>query len=283
MKLIGIDLDGTLLNSNSEISKENVDALKSIINKKDYFVFICSGRPAFNIKGLLDEYGLNLPIVGTNGALGYDGDKVIFEYYFSHNTVLKIYDAVKDYPFLIYNKSKRFGQKKHLQQLEKLFKLSEKILTKDELKSFENYKKEILVKGFETYEDFYEIIDDEDFHVFKFFMYMPIPKIKKDIQKKLSNSKGIYCTESERTNIEIVPENVNKGIVFKHLEEYLGLDKSIRIAIGDSLNDLEMFKMANYGFAMKNSYDDIKALASHIVSSNDENGVAEAIEIIKGL
>lgn len=55
MKLIGIDLDGTLLNSKKEISKENIEALRSIVNDDDYFVFICSGRPAFNIKKLLDD------------------------------------------------------------------------------------------------------------------------------------------------------------------------------------------------------------------------------------
>ena len=72
-------------------------------------------------------------------------------------------------------------------------------------------------------------------------------------------------------------------MVFKHLEDYLQLDDSVRIAIGDSLNDLEMFEMADYGFAMENSYREIKNLATHHVANNDDHGVAEAIEIIKSL
>lgn len=283
MKLIGIDLDGTLLNSDKEISRENVEALKSIANNDDYFVFICSGRPTFNIKNLLDKYNLNLPYVGINGALGYDGDKLIFDFSFSKDVAIEVYETIKDYAFLTYNKYERLGEKNHLEKLDKLFEIAKEHLTEEEILSYESYKKDIKNDAFEEFSDFYELLDKKDFEVFKFFMYMPVLKIKKEIQDKLSNKKGIYCTESERTNIEIVPENVNKGMAFKHIEEYLGLENSTRIAIGDSLNDLEMFKMANYGFAMENAYADIKAIATHVVSSNDENGVAEAIEIIKGL
>ena len=72
-------------------------------------------------------------------------------------------------------------------------------------------------------------------------------------------------------------------MIFKHLEDHLKLDNSVRIAIDDSLNDLEMFEMADYGFAMENSYQEIKNLATHHVANNYDHGVAEAIEIIKSL
>ena len=164
-----------------------------------------------------------------------------------------------------------------------MFQSSAHILTEEELNSFESYKKNVLADNLKEINDFHEMFDKEEFDVFKFFMYLPIFEIKQEIQEKLSKLDGVYATESERTNLEIVPAHVNKGMVFKHLEDHLNLNDSIRIAIGDSLNDLEMFKMADYGFAMENSYDKIKDLATHQVASNDENGVAEAIEIIKSL
>ena len=283
MKLIGIDLDGTLLNSQKEISKENIEALKSIANNDQYYVFICSGRPAFNIKNILDKYDLDLPFVGTNGALAYDGDKIIFDFPFDKQVSINVYETIKDHAFLAYNKSERYGEKCHLEKLEKLFKISEDYLTEDELNSFKNYRKGIIKDNLREFDDFYELLDKEDFQIFKFFMYMPILERKQKIQEQLSKVDGIYTTESERTNIEIVAKNVNKGMVFKHLEKYLNLEKSTRIAIGDSLNDLEMFKMADYSFAMENAYDEIKDIATHVVTTNDKNGVAEAIEIIKRL
>ena len=97
MKLIGIDLDGTLLNSQKEISKENIEALKSIANNDQYYVFICSGRPAFNIKNILDKYDLDLPFVGTNGALAYDGDKVIFNFPFDKDAAINVYETIKEH------------------------------------------------------------------------------------------------------------------------------------------------------------------------------------------
>lgn len=280
MKLIGIDLDGTLLNSKNEISKENIDALKTIINLDDYYVYICSGRPEDNIKTLLDKYGLNIARVGSNGGIGYEGDKKLFEFAFDKDAALTVYEAIKDYPFLTYNSLGRFGESNHLEKLEKLFETSEDILTEEELASFDRYKNGLVFKEFT---DFYEMVDDDQHHIFKFFMYMPIMEIKKEIQKKLVGAEGINCTESEKTNLEIVPDNVNKGKVFEHLDEYLGLEKSTWIAIGDSLNDLEMFEMADYSFAMDNAHPDIKELATHKVANHDKHGVAEAIEIIKSL
>ena len=283
MKLIGIDLDGTLLNSQKEISKENVEALRSIANDDDYFVFICSGRPAFNIKELLDKYDLDIAYVGSNGGLAYKGEELIFELPFTKDQAKNIYETIKDQPFLTYNKNSRFGEKDHVDRLEKLFQSSAHVLTEEEFNSFENYKKNVLADHLKEIDDFHAMFDEEDFDIFKFFMYLPIYEIKLEIQEKLSKLDGVYATESERTNLEIVPAHVNKGMVFKHLEDYLQLDDSVRIAIGDSLNDLEMFEMSDYGFAMENSYQEIKDLATHHVANNDEHGVAEAIEIIKSL
>lgn len=283
MKLIGIDLDGTLLNSKKEISKENIEALRSITNDNDYFVFICSGRPAFNIKKLLDEYNLDIAYVGSNGGLAYKSKDLIFELPFTRDQAKNIYETIKDQPFLTYNRHNRFSEKYHLYRLEKIFQNSAHIFTEEEFNSFENYKNNVLADNLIEIDDFQKMFDEKDFDIFKFYMYLPIFEIKQEILEKLSKLDGVNVTESEKMNLEIVPSHVNKGIVFKHLEDHLQLDDSVKIAIGDSLNDLEMFKTADYGFAMENSYQQIKDLATHHVANNDNHGVAEAIKIIKNL
>ncbi len=68
---------------------------------------------------------------------------------------------------------------------------------------------------------------------------------------------NVSVTESAPVNIEIVPQNVSKGVVFDRLESIYNLKKPLRIAIGDSLNDLSMFESADISFAMGNSHQEI--------------------------
>ena len=78
MKLIGIDLDGTLLNSRQTISLKNVNALKNL--SKNTLPFICSGRDINDIRNILRDNGLDILIVGLNGALGYNQNQKLFDY-----------------------------------------------------------------------------------------------------------------------------------------------------------------------------------------------------------
>ncbi|MCU7700569.1 HAD hydrolase family protein [Enterococcus gallinarum] len=93
---------------------------------------------------------------------------------------------------------------------------------------------------------------------------------------------NVSVTESAAVNLEIVPRSVSKGFVFDHLSRIYELDQPTKFAIGDSLNDLEMFKNADISFAMANGHPAIKELADHVTVSNDEDGVSQALAMIKG-
>lgn len=67
MSFIAIDLDGTLINNNHEISKENVKAIKHAM-KKGYEVVIATGRAYFDVQRILKEAGLSLYIISANGS-----------------------------------------------------------------------------------------------------------------------------------------------------------------------------------------------------------------------
>ena len=67
MKLIGIDLDGTLLNSDQSISQKNARTMKHL--PEDCFPFICSGREVEDINNILKKSGLRIPAVGLNGSV----------------------------------------------------------------------------------------------------------------------------------------------------------------------------------------------------------------------
>ncbi len=100
MKLIGIDLDGTLLNSDQSISQKNARTMKHL--PEDCFPFICSGREVEDINNILKKSGLRIPAVGLNGSVGFDGEKKIFESSFDKNDVKKIDSVLSKFPTKIY-------------------------------------------------------------------------------------------------------------------------------------------------------------------------------------
>ena len=112
--------------------------------------------------------------------------------------------------------------------------------------------------------------------------FVPNREIKKELFPQIENIPNVSVTESAAVNLEIVPRSVSKGFVFDHLSRIYELDQPTKFAIGDSLNDLEMFKNADISFAMANGHPAIKELADHVTVSNDEDGVSQALAMIKG-
>ena len=130
------------------------------------------------------------------------------------------------------------------------------------------------------YNNIEEIIEKDAISIYKFFIFIPNRQLKANIFNHLKKMLNVTVTESAPVNIEIVPQNVSKGTVFDRLESIYNLKKPLRIAIGDSLNDLSMFESANISFAMGNSHQEIMKKADYVTVSNDKDGVSQAFERI---
>ena len=103
-----------------------------------------------------------------------------------------------------------------------------------------------------------------------------------DIKNKLINVLTEFCnikiTSSIPTDLEINAVNAGKGLALLRLANSLGIKKSEIMACGDSENDIEMLEIAEIGVAMNNADEKVKAIADYITLSNEENGVAYAID-----
>lgn len=278
MKLIGIDLDGTLLNSEQKISQKNVTHL--IKAAENAMPFICSGREVEDIQNILKEHHLSLPAIGLNGAIGYDGERKLFEFAFDTSSIEVIAALVTAFPTKIYTNIGSYESANYQTHLKEIFNEIGQEFTIDELNYELEYEKSIQSIPY-THID--ELLNTAAIKIYKFFIFIPNRAIKKELQNKLQLLTGITVTESAAVNLEIVPQKVSKGLVYSYLENIYQLTDTTRFAIGDSLNDLTLFENADVSFAMRNGHQAIKDIATYITASNDEDGVAEALQMIDTL
>ncbi len=95
---------------------------------------------------------------------------------------------------------------------------------------------------------------------------------------QIKEKEDVTIACSQATNIEINAPGINKGIGLLKLGAYLGIKREEIMACGDGENDIEMLREAGFGVAVKNAEREVKAVADYITGSNDEQGVAKAIE-----
>ena len=89
---------------------------------------------------------------------------------------------------------------------------------------------------------------------------------------------NLSISDSMGTNLEINAPGVNKGMGLIQLGRLLGIEREEIMACGDGLNDLAMLRAVGFGVAMANGNEEVKKYADYVTGSNDEDGVAKAIE-----
>jgi Cof subfamily protein (haloacid dehalogenase superfamily) len=103
-----------------------------------------------------------------------------------------------------------------------------------------------------------------------------MPQLREKVSQHVDGSAGIVL--SSPFLLEIIPLGTSKGAGLAWLLDHLGIPAEEVLALGDAENDVEMLRLAGIGVAMANAMPMVKAAADYIVSSNDQDGVAEALE-----
>lgn len=284
-KLIAIDIDGTLLNSYGEVSKENKEAIKMAIDK-NINVVLTSGRMTEAILPIANEICANKYLISGNGATIYDieNNKTIYNNYMTKEKVLEIIDICEknsmfynvytnnviltkslNYNILFYhneNKNKPEDKKIKINVIENIYNY------------IKNYNGDDLLKI---------TICDDNKTIFNSIMNKLRTVKNVDILEVAHMSKKIikYGTEEVEINYfytEITNENVNKWTAIEELIRKLNIKKEEVIAIGDNINDKEMIENAGVGIVTGNGSPYMKEIANEVVATNNENGVAEGIK-----
>ena len=268
IKMIGFDLDGTLLNSNKEISDYTRDVMREAV-EQGVIIHPATGRPLTGIpKPVMALPGIRYAVT-ANGArvvdvqedkvlhealLPYEKGKELLEIFAKYDTYREVYyegfgyatadmvEHIEEYmpikPMIEYMRTTR----RRVPDVEAMF--HEKKMAVDKLQA--------LFRDTETRD-------------------LAMKEVKEKVQ-------GAAVTSALGNNIEANGEDAQKGIALLKLGEILGIKKDEIMAFGDGSNDMDMIRRVGFGVAMENGIDEIKEAADYITVTNDEHGVAKAIE-----
>ncbi|MCD7035356.1 Cof-type HAD-IIB family hydrolase [Metabacillus sp. GX 13764] len=280
MKLFALDMDGTTLSSKNDISPENRQAIKKA-QSLGHKVMVLSGRAPESIKGVLDRYDMELPMGGSNGtAVMADGKLLeLTSLADSQGEIIAKEIEKETVPFKLYtNKGIYF----HEEWTSRLDRVLESGTVPPEHFEDENFEKmcRIPEESEGRFHDIDSLLQDEELSIQKFFILVLDPVQKERMLTAMKSIEGVYVATSSPFNIEIMNINGNKGNGLKVMADYFNIPLEETVAIGDQNNDIPMFEAAGFAIAMGNALDEVKRLSDYVTLTNDENGVAHAIEYV---
>lgn len=266
-KLIAIDMDGTLLNSQNKISTRNILAIKKSADL-GVKVVLTTGRIFTSALYYAKDLNINTPIIACNGAYIAEQDKSII--YLEDSMTLDAFENV-------INLAEKEGLYYHFYDDSSFF-------AKGLTKTVENYyrwnidKKEKDRLNIRIVDKPLDVVRRENINVYKIVFVEDDSEKINTFKEKLSNIQGIAVSSSWWNNIEVMNKGVSKGYALNVLCQKFNIDGKNVMAIGDNENDISMLKFAGKGIAMENGEGIVKEIADYVTDTNDESGVAKAIE-----
>ncbi|MGM8364563.1 Cof-type HAD-IIB family hydrolase [Virgibacillus sp. W0181] len=237
IKLIALDMDGTLLNNQLEVSAYTEKIITKAL-EKDIHVVLSTGRWLEICYPIAESLNLSTYMITSNGGEIWSAEKELLQ--------RQLLDATT---------------------LEKLWKFAETIGVGTWLVSTEKV--------------YFEGSRPEDFskHEWLKMAFVALNnEQKKLIYEELRNYERLELSNSLPTNIEVNPYGVNKASGLEWVCKEIGITMSEVMAVGDSLNDIRMIEKAGIGVAVENAQDAVKDAADYITDTNENDGVAKAIE-----
>ena len=264
IKLIAIDMDGTLLNQRKQLLEETKQYFKDFHNKgTETLLVLCTGRPESGIRPYLKDLGYleeNHYIISQNGANIYESlnGKRVMDAFLDSEEIQKWIELGKKHGVSVMGAGVDFYYSFDEEPTEwmefdvKIVNGSLKRISKEESLSTEFYK--LLLLGDEKQLNEFETV---------------IPDEWRD---------EFYVVRSQKYLIEVLTKGVNKAYGLKKLTAELNINQDEIVAIGDAANDIEMLEYAGLAIAMGNASEEVKAIADIVTDTNENNGVIKAID-----
>lgn len=263
IKLLAIDLDGTLLNNQGQISQANRQALNRV-RQQGVNVVLCTGRPYLYMKNLVDDLGFKSErdyIITFNGGQvqkAADGE-IVEAFTLSKNDLERWHQEMM-----------RLNLPLNAIDGQYVYDLVDHPV---EPQSWYLKERPTIASQQVSMTDF-----DLD-HVFNKLVISCEPAVLDERLLGLEASLADHYSyfKSHENLFEVVAKGVNKGNIVKRLAERLEIPLEQVMTIGDQENDKSMIEIAGIGVAMGNAIDAVKEVADYVTATNDQDGVAQAI------
>ena len=263
-KILALDLDGTLTNSEKKITPRTRETLLRA-QQQGLKIVLASGRPPFGIKPIADQ--LELRKYGGY-ILAFNGGAVID--CATGETLMQRTLDMSLYPYL-YSKGST-------QDFNILSYLGNDIACEDIEDEYVRYEARLNGMGLRKVDNFLREIN---FPEPKFLIVGKPEKLavlEQEIAEHMKGAMSVY--RSEPFFLELLPLGIDKAVCMDAFLKKIGYRREDLMACGDGYNDLSMIRYAGMGVAMANAQKEVLEAADHVTLSNDEDGVAAAVDDI---
>ena len=267
IRLIALDLDGTLLDSKKNLPERNRESLLECV-RRGIHVVPCTGR---NVVGVPDEVrqipGIRYAITVNGGILAdMENNQVLDERLISPETAVEIYDMVSQYHVMCdaYIQGGGISRRYCFEHMDEYGVAPE--------------VQEIVRRTRVPVDSVREYIKEHNCKVEKLNMFFSHLEERALVRRKLEARGDVLISSAFSYNLEINGFGATKGEGLLRLAQILGVKQEETMAFGDGENDFSMIEKAGIGVAMANGEEKLKERADYIAPSNDDAGVAQIIE-----
>lgn len=267
IRIIGLDLDGTVLTRKKELTAANRAALQEAAENGIYIVPV-TGRPLSGVPEQIMDLPFIRYVITSNGAVTTDrsSGNVIRERYMTAETAHRTLVAAEGEGIIREYFAEGFGF--HDAGTRKLL-----------WKRFEGTPVlQYLKKSRVQVEDLYGGLGGRGRGIENISIMCPTPEEKARVLERVKEIEGIRIIYPWPTDLEITSEKADKGEALLSLAGLLGLSKEEVMAMGDGNNDLGLMNAAGLSVAMGNSSREVLEAADHVTEDNEHDGVAAAIK-----
>ncbi len=260
IKIIFLDIDGTLINYKQEISNRTIEAIHEV-KKKGYLLSICTGRALDTIPSFLKELPFD-GIIASAGAHAVWKGQILFRDQMSQDLLSRTIDVLEAHHahYILDGRNGKFANEESINQFRTL--LSDKGIDDSDF-AIQKVEDPRTIEGVESGMYYHADIDVKS-------MGMAVPE-------------GIQITpmsfaDRNQFNGEFTQKGIHKASAILKVITHLGIQQDEVMAIGDGPNDREMLMFAGTSVAMGNAEQETKKLASYVTQSVDQDGVYHAFK-----
>ena len=280
MGLFAIDLDGTLLNDNCEISAENAAAVRRA-QQSGVIVAISTGRMHFDVREICRRAALKTPIISANGGVVHDEvGNLLYNAAIERDAVLTAVNWLED-KAVYYEVSTDAaiyapcqGRDRLVAEMERLHEVEPMVKMRS---AAEIEARQDSQAGRVVVADYRAALPEKE-EVYKLYVFTYDRAVQSAAVREFGACERLAVYQGGPYSFDLVSAEASKGKGVLHLAEYLGVDPKSAAAIGDSQNDIAMFETVGCSIAMGNAKPEIKGFCRFVTKTNQENGVAYAID-----